>query len=214
MKTKTWKEIKILVGCEHSGAVRDAFIKNGFNAVSCDFLYTQSPGPHIADDIISVLQSNKNFDVLIAFPPCTYLSDAAARYRSDIFRFRKMIVAMELFYKLYNSGIEHVAIENPKGILSTAFRNPDQIINPYYWGSEYRKRTCLWLQNLPKLFWSEQTDMFALKTFDRVPETNYVVKNKKGKTKKQTYNDCRTFPEVAAAMADQWGFFLKQKYPA
>ena len=148
--------MKVLVACEYSGIVRDAFTKKGHEAVSCDIIPTESPGKHIQDDVLNHLNLEKNqWDLIIAHPPCTYLSNAGARHlypkgKLNEARYKKGLNAKRFFMCLYNMDCR-VAVENP--IPSTIFKLPkyDQIIQPYEYGHGYSKKTLLWLNNLPKL---------------------------------------------------------------
>ena len=181
--------MRILIGCEFSGRVRDAFIDRGHDAVSCDLEPSEAPGPHIQGDILEVL--NDSWDMLIAFPPCTYLASSGARWFSS--RLDKQLEAIEFFKKLYFANIPKIAIENPIGVMSTKLRKPDQIIQPWQFGHGETKATCLWLKNLPKL----------------VP-TN-IVPGREHKIHKMPPSNLRsklrslTYTGIAAAMAEQWG---------
>ena len=140
--------MKVLVACEFSGIVRDAFIAEGYDAVSCDLIPTEQPGPHIQDDVLRVIE-REQFDMMIAFPPCTHLASSGARWFKD--KQKKQREAIEFVLSLANSNIERIAIENPIGVLSTKWRKPDQIIQPWQFGHGEVKSTCLWLKNLPVL---------------------------------------------------------------
>ncbi len=140
--------LKVLVACEFSGRVRDAFIQRGHDAYSCDLLPTDSPGPHLQMDVFEAI-AFKTWDLMIAFPPCTHLcSSGAWCWKRKV---KEQAEAIQFVKDLWNSPIERIAIENPIGILSTVFRKPDQIVQPFWFGDAYRKSTCLWLKNLPKL---------------------------------------------------------------
>ena len=200
--------MKILVGCEESQAVTSELRKLGHDAFSCDILETSGDFPqwHIQDDIFSVLYDS--WDMLIAFPPCTYLTVTGNRWfdverygQKAIDRMKDREKAVEFFMRLVNAPIEKIAIENPVGIMSTVYRKPDQIINPYLFGDPYEKRTCLWLKNLPLL---KPTNIVE-------PEPR--VKYKSGKTMPAWYQvsgkdrakiRSKTFPGIAHAMAEQW----------
>jgi hypothetical protein len=140
---------KILILCERSGVVRDAFIERGFNAISCDLVDTSQPGPHIIGDAIQVLYS-QHWDMVIAHPPCTYLSRAGARWSKQPGRAEKAQLALEFVRAIWDAPIEQLAIENPIGSL-WRWRKPDQIVEPYHFGDPYKKATCLWLRGLPPL---------------------------------------------------------------
>ncbi|MEH0020851.1 MAG: hypothetical protein V6Z89_14440 [Desulfobacter sp.] len=201
--------MKILIACEYSGRVRDAFIKKGHDAVSCDILPTESPGPHYQGDVFDII--NNGWDMMIAHPPCTYLSYVANRVWNAPGRQQKREQAMQFFLQLVNADIPRKAIENPVGYPNTVFRKPDQIINPYYFGDPVRKRTCLWLDNLPVLDHATQDTLFMKKTHVR-PAPAYIASSGRNVhfTEAATGKDrgklrSKTFPGIARAMAEQWG---------
>lgn len=190
--------LKILIACEYSGRVRDAFIGQGHDAWSCDILPTESPGPHIQDDVLKHL--NSGWDMMIAFPPCTHLACSGARWWPN--KVAEQNAAIDFFLTLATADIPKIAIENPVGRMSTAWRKPDQIIHPWQFGHEATKQTCLWLKNLPPL-----------------KPTNIVGKGsrhitKSGKSLPTWYNlppsanrsklRSLTFQGIADAMAEQW----------
>lgn len=155
--------MKVLVACEYSGRVRDAFIARGHDAMSCDLLHTQLPGPHYQGDVMDILHDG--WDLMIAHPPCTYLTNSAAwAYKDGPYhqkvkegtlvgepRRQARVEAIEFVMALANADIEKIAIENPIGVLSTEWREPDQYIQPYEYGDDASKKTCLWLKNLEPL---------------------------------------------------------------
>jgi hypothetical protein len=148
--------MKVLVACEYSGIVRDAFTAKGHDAWSCDILPTESEGNHIQDDILKHLDNG--WDLMIAHPPCTYLSNAGIRWFNeekygDKARLRKQLrlESLEFVKKLYYCNIPKICIENPVGYLNLNFRKPDQIVQPYFFGDEESKRTCFWFKNLSPL---------------------------------------------------------------
>lgn len=218
---------KAIILCEYSGLVRDALTKLGWDATSVDILPTETEGKHIIGDAIKVI-SKPGFkaDLLIGFPPCTYLTYAGMANWYDYGRAEKRIEAAAFFMKLYNAPVKHVCIENPQGIMAKIFREPDQIIHPYYFGDKDLKRTCLWLKNLPKLTYSLHDDLFNQKTATERPKPYHVGLCKKtGKTKRRYFTDqlmsgrfktgkekSKTFPSVAKAMAEQWTqYFIQSK---
>ena len=194
--------MKVLVACEYSGIVRDAFTKKGHEAVSCDIIPTESPGNHIQDDVLNHLNLEKNhWDLIIAHPPCTYLSNAGARHlypkgKLNEARYKKGLDAKKFFMCFYNMDCK-VAVENP--VPSTIFKLPkyDQIIQPYEYGHPYQKKTCLWLKNLPKL---KPTKIVYERESTKIPGNWY---NKGGKERQK--NRAKFFTGIADAMADQWG---------
>lgn len=214
--------MKVLVACEYSGRVRDAFAYLGHEAWSCDLIPTDVPGPHLIGDVRKYLgecQANnfKRWDLLIAHPPCTYLSYAATGYWTRPGRARKRIEAAQLFIDLWEAPIDHICIENPLGIMDTVLEKHHQIINPYYFGDSNLKRTCLWLKNLPKLIHVKQKDLFMERTHTDRPEPLYIDKS----GKKRYFTDAIssgsdqwkkrsvTFPGIAQAMAAQWGSYIE-----
>lgn len=218
--------MKVLVACEFSGTVRDAFIARGHDAISCDLLPTESPGPHYQGDVTPLLQ--EPWDLVIAHPPCTYLSYAGTSHWNKPGRAELREQAMEFFMECYNANAPKVGVENPFGWPCQAFRRPDQIVNPFDFGEPIRKRTCLWLRGLPILWRGD--DLFQ-GTGQPVPppEPVYVgVRKSSGKPKaRYSVDTCRPrrihyteamssdaarakarskfFPSIARAMAEQWG---------
>ncbi len=139
--------MKILIACEFSGIVREAFRKLGHDAVSCDLMPSEMVGPHIQDDVMNHLCDE--WDMMIAFPPCTHLAVSGARWFKN--KQKEQEKAIGFFLHLVNAPIPKIGIENPIGIMSTQYRKPDQIIQPWQFGHGETKATCLWLKNLPKL---------------------------------------------------------------
>ena len=213
--------MKVLVACEFSGTVRDEFLKLGHDAVSCDLLPSMSDkGRHIQGDVMDVIAAEK-WDLMIAHPPCTYLTIAANRaFKEDPTREREREreKAFEFAMKLYNADIPRICMENPMGYLNTHFRKPDQTIHPWMFGDCVMKRTCLWLKHLPKLYWSV--------SYPRIPEPIYYRGNTpihfveashtKGTGLKRWQLRSKTFHGIAEAMALQWGSeetqYFYQKY--
>ena len=196
----------VLVACEFSGIVREAFAKRGHDAWSCDLLPTEIPGQHLQGDIMQHL--NSNWDLMIAHPPCTYLSYVSIKHWNRPGRAEARTEAMDFFMALINAPINKICVENPVGYPNTVYRKPDQIIHPYYFGEPYQKRTCLWLKNLPKLNYE--------KTIIPKPPPLYICKGKKsfGKAinwvegisgvKERAKARSKTFQGIADAMATQW----------
>lgn len=142
--------MKVLVACEYSGTVRDAFIKNGHDAVSCDLLPTDSEGPHIQGNVVPIL--NDSWDLIAAFPPCTYLCGSGMHWTKRGLRDPQLTEdALDFVRKIFNSKCDKIALENPVGCISTRIRPPDQMIQPWMYGEDASKRTCLWLKGLPRL---------------------------------------------------------------
>jgi hypothetical protein len=224
--------VKILLACECSGIVREAFRHRGHDAISADLLPTELPGPHIVGDVTQLLR--EPWDMVIAFPPCTYLSYAGTAHWHAPGRAEKREAAMEFFMACYRANATKVAVENPFGWPCQQFRPPDQIINPFDFGEPIRKRTCLWLRGLPKIFRADE--IFAVDGIAppvAAPEPIYVgTRIATGKPKARYETDCvggggkrrvwhwteslphsgdrrrersRTFQSIANAMAVSWG---------
>ena len=185
--------MKVLIACEFSGIVRDAFAAKGHDAWSCDLLPTEKPGNHIQGDVLEHIYGWL-WDALIAFPPCPYLTVSANKhYKINPERYWLRLKAAEFFLKLALVPIQKIAIENPIGVMSGFYRKPDQIIQPWMFGHGETKSTCLWLKNLPLL------------------KSTNIVDGREGRIWKMPpsperwKNRSRTFPGIAQAMAEQWG---------
>ena len=186
--------MKILVACEENGKVRDAFIAKGHNAVSCDLLITTRAGPHIiAEHDLHLLDiAEQGWDMMIAFPPCTHLAVSGARWFKD--KQEEQRQAINFFMALATAPIPKIAIENPVCIMSTKWRKPDQIIQPWQFGHGETKATCLWLKNLPKL---KPTNIVS----GREARIHKMSPSKdRGRMRSITYQG------IADAMAEQWNF--------
>jgi len=196
--------MKVLIACEYSGIVRDAFIRKGHNAISCDILPTESPGPHYQGDVLNIL--NDGFDLLIAHPPCTYLSYAAAHVWDTPGRAELREAAFDFFMTLYNAPIPRVAIENPVGYPNSVFRRPNQIVRPYYFGESLQKNICLWTRNLPPLhFWGcaispKPEPVYIRKSGPRAGKKIHLTEALHGGKSRSLF-----FKSVADNMAAQWG---------
>ncbi len=183
--------MRVLVACEFSGIVRDAFAARGHDAYSCDLLRTEKPGKHLLSDIRVAILAGP-WDLMIAFPPCTALAVCGARWFKDKQEEQKRAINFVRFLLEYPK-IERIALENPVGVISTKIRKPDQIIQPWQFGHGETKATCLWLKNLPKL----------------IP-TN-IVEGRNGRVWKEPPHPdrwkrrSRTYQGIANAMAAQWG---------
>lgn len=182
--------MKVLIACEFSGVVREAFANKGYDAYSCDLLETDIPSKkHLICDVKDVL--NDGWDLMIAHPPCTHLAVSGARWFKD--KLQEQYEAVEFFMMLIKASIPKIALENPVSIMSTRYRKPDQIIQPWQFGHGETKATCLWLKNLPPL----------------VP-TNIVTGreqriHKLPPTKDRWKLRSVTYQGIADAMAEQWG---------
>ena len=181
--------MKVLVACEFSGVVREAFKARGHDAWSCDLLDTEIPGQHYQCDIFQVI--DRGWDLMIAHPPCTHLAVSGARWFKD--KQEEQQEALDFVSKLLNADIPKIALENPVSIISSRIRKPDQIIQPWMFGHGETKATCLWLKNLPKLTPTE------------------IVKGRENKVHRMPPGPdrwkerSRTYTGIAKAMAEQWG---------
>jgi hypothetical protein len=180
---------RVLVACEFSGIVREAFRRKGHDAVSCDLLETEIPGPHFVCPVQEVL--DRDWDLMIAHPPCTHLAVSAARWFKD--KQKEQEEALDFVRLLLECGIEKICLENPISIISTRIRKPDQIIQPWQFGHGETKATCLWLQNLPLL---RPTNIVE----GRRPKVHYASPGP-DRWKERS----RTYTGIAEAMAEQWG---------
>ena len=210
--------MKVLIACEYSGTVRDAFIKAGHDAMSCDLLPTDVPGPHYQGSVFDLI--DQGWDMMIAHPPCTHLAVSGAAHFAKKIADGRQQAALDFVQRLMDAKIPRIAIENPVSVISSKIRKPDQIIHPYQFGHKTTKGTCLWLKCLPLL-----------------KPTNIVEKGewkewtceKTGKKKRQTLwfyeTSClpqaqrgtarsKTFQGIADAMADQWGNAAKDGKPS
>ena len=183
--------MRVLVACEYSGRVRDAFIAKGHDAISCDLLPTDSIGPHYQGDVFDII--NDGFDLMIAHPPCTHLAVSGARHFARKRESGEQQEAIDFFMRLANAQIEKIAIENPICIMSSIWRKPDQIIQPWQFGHGETKATCLWLKGLPKL---QPTNIVSGRD-DRI--------HKMPPSPTRWKERSRTYQGVADAMAAQWG---------
>lgn len=183
--------MKVLVACEYSGVVRDAFIKQGHNAISCDLLPSERLGPHYEGDVCDIIDDG--FDLMIAHPPCTHLAVSGARWFKD--KQTEQLEALDFVRLLLNAPIDRIALENPVSIISSRIRKPDQIIQPWQFGHGETKATCLWLKNLPKLVPTDIVEGREAKVHRMTPGPN--------RWKERS----RTYQGIADAMASQWGNF-------
>lgn len=181
--------MRVLVACEFSGIVREAFRERGHDAWSCDLLPTEIPGQHYECDVREVL--SKSWDLMIAHPPCTHLAVSGARWFKD--KKVEQDEALEFVRTLLSASIDRICLENPKSIISTRVRKPDQIIHPWMFGHGEKKETHLWLKNLPALVATERVD-------GRVPRVYY-----ESPSPERWKNRSRTYTGIAKAMAEQWG---------
>lgn len=209
---------RILVACEESQAVTKVLRSLGHEAFSCDLLPCSGGHPewHFQEDMFEVIKREKEFEMMIAFPPCTDLAVSGVRHFERKIADGSQQKSIEFFMSVINAPIKHIAVENPIGIMSNKYRKPDQIIHPYHFGDKASKSTCLWLKNLPKLKHTNIVEKGEFKEW---------VDKKTGKTKRQAlwYYEAlqkaktpeerrtlrsKTFQGIANAMAEQWGGFL------
>lgn len=197
--------MRVLIACEFSGTVRDAFIARGHDAWSCDILPTEKPGPHIQGDVLDVI--NNKWDLMIAHPPCTYLCSMGIWWnhkRPE--RWTLTHEAMAFVKLLWNAPIDRVCIENPIGYLGTHWQKANQIINPWQFGNEANKPTCLWLRNLPILKPTKIVDkgrFYIKKNGARMSAWSHVTSGTRKEERAKIAS--RTFQGIADAMASQWG---------
>lgn len=208
--------MRVLVACEYSGAVRDAFAARGHYAMSCDLLPTEKPGNHYQGSVLDIL--NDGWDLMVCHPPCTYLTVAGVRwlYHPDDkqlptelrrphpnypTRRQDQEEGLEFVRTLMAAPISRIALENPISVISTRIRKPEQIVQPWMFGHQQSKQTCLWLKNLPKLVETENVyeEMMLLDKKDR-DRVHYMSPGPE-RWKERS----RTFTGIAEAMADQWG---------
>ena len=198
--------MKVLVACEFSGTVRDAFIRRGHDAMSCDLLPTESPGPHYQGDVLDIIEDG--WDLMVAHPPCTYLASSGLHWNKRIpGREQLTHEAMLFVFNLMGEGfvrhqIQRIALENPIGRISSAYRKPDQIIQPWMFGHPESKSTCLWLKGLPPL---EPTNVLPLPEGGRWANQTPSGQNKLGPSADRWKLRSVTYAGIAEAMADQWG---------
>lgn len=196
--------MRVLVACEYSGRVRDAFIKRGHDAMSCDLLPTDAPGPHYRGDVRDIL--GDGWDLMIAHPPCTYLSVSGMHWTTRGLRDPRLTEdALDFVRLLLDAPIPRIALENPVSVISSRIRKPDQIIAPYQFGHDASKKTCLWLRGLPLL---RQTSYVPPRMVDgrkRWGNQTDSGQNKLGPSEDRWKIRSETFEGIAEAMADQWG---------
>lgn len=194
--------MKILVACEESQTVCKAFRGWGHTAFSCDILPCSGGHPewHIQRDVRAVL--DQSWDMVLAFPPCTDIAVSGARYFSAKQASGQQQRSIDFFMLFANHDCPKIAIENPIGIMSTVWRKPDQVIQPYEYGHPESKKTCLWLQGLPLL---KPTNILPLPASGRWANQTRSGQNKLGPSPERAKIRAKTYPGIAAAMADQWG---------
>lgn len=189
--------MRVLVACEFSGIVRDAFAARGHDAWSCDLLPSERKGQHIQDDVLRLLKHTswgQPWDLLVAFPPCTHLAVSGARWWAG--KRKEQFQALRFVADLLDADIPHIALENPIGTIGPTIRDPDQIIQPWQFGHGETKATCLWLKNLPKLVPTNIVDGRRPRVHHEPPGPD------------RWKNRSRTYQGIADAMAQQWGDYV------
>lgn len=204
--------MRVLIACEFSGAVRDAFTKAGHEATSCDLLPNETPGTHYQGSVMDIL--NDGWDLMIAHPPCTYLTLTGNKWFKPEYaerfptRHKDREDAVEFFMALANAPIPKIAIENPIGIMSSRYRKPNQIIQPWEYGHETTKATCLWLKGLPNLTPTNivsKGEVVISKSGNRMSRWYYETSKITLKGGLRAKARSVTFQGIADAMASQWG---------
>ena len=198
------KDIRILVACECSGRVRDAFIARGFDAMSCDLKPTKTPGPHYQGSVFDII--NDGWDLMVAHPPCTHLAVSGMRWFKPGCVGEKPAYLKEegasFFMSMINAPIKLIAVENPVCIMSSRYRKPDQIINPWQFGHPEQKKTCLWLKGLPKLIPTNNVFDYMMTLPLRDRTRIHWLGGGKSEERSVTYQG------IANGMAEQWGAHL------
>jgi len=183
------RQLRVLVACEYSGRVRDAFRARGHEAMSCDLLPTEKEGPHYEGRVEDVIDDG--WDLMIAHPPCTHLAVSGSRWFKE--KRKEQEEALDFVRMLMEARIEKIAIENPISVISTRIRKPDQIVQPWWFGHGETKATCLWLKGLEKLVATNVVDGREARVHRMSPGPN--------RWKERS----RTYEGIAKAMAEQWG---------
>jgi hypothetical protein len=191
--------MRVLVACEFSGRVRDAFARRGHDAWSCDIRPSEAPGNHIQDSILEQSVVKRGWDAVIAFPDCTFLTVSGARWNHEEWREEAQLAALHFVKSIWKFPVAKLAIENPVGRLSSLWRGPTQIIQPWQFGHGETKGTCLWLRGLPPLVPTQIAE----------GRHGAVWREPPGPERKK--NRSRTYEGIAEAMAEQWGGSLQQE---
>lgn len=203
--------MRVLVACEFSGIVRDAFAARGHDAWSCDLLPTERPGNHIQGDVLEVL--DQGWDLMIGHPPCTYISFAGTAWWNQTGRWKLRLEGLDFFGRLWDAPIEKICLENPKSCASPVIAKYTQEIQPFHFGDSAYKTTWLWLKNLPPLVHMRRETLFEMQTAVEPPEPIYIGKNGKkfhhtdafAATADRAKKRAKFWPGIARAMAEQWG---------
>lgn len=213
---------RILIACEESDEVRGRFEALGFDAWSCDLQENRNPNAkHYQGNVFDII--NDGWDAMIAFPPCTHLAVSGARHFEQKRKDGRQQEGIDFFMAMINAPIEHIAVENPMGIMSTIYKKPSQIIQPYFFGDEAQKTTCLWLKNLPLLYHNKTPNLFDtdITHVGKGDMIEFISKKGVKKSQPKWYADAlslsaderskvrsKTFPGIANAMATQWSEYI------
>jgi len=203
------KKLRVLAACEYSGRVRDAFASLGHDAWSCDLLPSETLGQHYQGDVRELLA--QPWDIIIGFPPCTYLCSSGMHWTTRGLRDPKLTEdALKFVRCILGANCKHIALENPVGAISTRIRKPDQIVQPHWFGDNASKTTCLWTKNLPPLV---PTNPLPLPTSGRWQNQTPSGQNKLGPSADRWKLRSSTYPGLAKAMAAQWSAFVLSSPP-
>ena len=195
--------MRVLVACEYSGVVRDAFRALGHDAWSCDLLPTDVPGPHYEGDVTALL--GEGWDLMVAHPPCTYLSVSGMHWTKRGLRDPRLTEqALAFVQQLLDAPIERIALENPVSIISSRIRKPEQIVQPWQFGHDASKKTCLWLKNLPPLVPTQIIEPRVVNGKKRWGNQTDSGQNRLGPSEDRWKIRSQTYEGIARAMAEQW----------
>jgi hypothetical protein len=213
---------RILIACEESDEVRSRFETLGFDAWSCDLQENRNPNAkHYQGNVFDII--NDGWDAMIAFPPCTHLAVSGARHFEQKRKDGRQQEGIDFFMQMINAPIKHIAVENPMGIMSTIYKKPSQIIQPYFFGDEAQKTTCLWIKNLPLLYHNRTPNLFDtdITHVGKGDMIEFISKKGVKKSQPKWYADAlslsaderskvrsKTFPGIANAMATQWAEYI------
>lgn len=204
--------MKVLIACEYSGTVRDAFIKRGHQAISCDILPTDVPGPHYQGNVFDLIddRNSNGWDLMIAHPPCTYLTVTGNKWMKPEFadrfpdRHKQRQEALEFFKRLFECNIPRVCLENPVGVVSTMYKKPTQYVHPWQFGDPHSKKTGLWLRNLPALIPTKIVEPQFYTYKDGRKDPVWHMESMKLPPLERMKFRSKTYQGIADAMADQW----------
>lgn len=196
--------MRVLIACEYSGTVRDSFLRLGHDAMSCDLLPTEKKGPHYQGNVLDII--SLGWDLMVAHPPCTYLSVSGMHWTTRGLRDPQLTEdALDFVRQLLNAPIERIALENPVSIISTRIRQPDQIVQPYEYGHDASKKTCLWLKNLPPLKPTDYIQPRIIEGKKRWSNQTNTGQNRLSPSPDRWKHRSATYSGIASAMAEQWG---------